>query len=111
MSRRAILSCSARRWRSGTPCSPSRERVRSERRWRRRQPSLGSPTAFSSSGQRTDVRELLVACDVFALPFLYEGSSLAVLGAMVGGHSCEPGDRRHRRTHREWRERPSHPAR
>jgi glycosyltransferase involved in cell wall biosynthesis len=34
-------------------------------------------------GRRTDIPELLAACDVFALPSLYEGSSLAVLEAMA----------------------------
>ena len=36
-------------------------------------------------GHRTDIPELLAACDVFALPSLYEGSSLAVLEAMAAG--------------------------
>src|SRR3954452_13086921 len=36
-------------------------------------------------GRREDVPELLDACDVFALPSLYEGSSLAVLEAMAAG--------------------------
>jgi glycosyltransferase involved in cell wall biosynthesis len=34
-------------------------------------------------GERSDMPELLAACDVFALPSLYEGSSLAVLEAMA----------------------------
>jgi glycosyltransferase involved in cell wall biosynthesis len=34
-------------------------------------------------GHRSDVPQLLAACDVFALPSLYEGSSLAVLEAMA----------------------------
>jgi glycosyltransferase involved in cell wall biosynthesis len=34
-------------------------------------------------GERADIPELLAACDVFALPSLYEGSSLAVLEAMA----------------------------
>jgi glycosyltransferase involved in cell wall biosynthesis len=34
-------------------------------------------------GRRTDIPELLAACDIFALPSLYEGSSLAVLEAMA----------------------------
>lgn len=36
-------------------------------------------------GPREDVPELLAACDLFALPSLYEGSSLAVLEAMAAG--------------------------
>ena len=38
-------------------------------------------------GRRDDVPELLAACDVFALPSLYEGSSLAVLEAMAAGRA------------------------
>jgi len=34
-------------------------------------------------GRREDIPELLAVCDVFALPSLYEGSSLAVLEAMA----------------------------
>jgi glycosyltransferase involved in cell wall biosynthesis len=34
-------------------------------------------------GERSDIPELLAACDVFALPSLYEGSSLAVLEGMA----------------------------
>ncbi len=36
-------------------------------------------------GRREDVPALLAACDVFCLPSLYEGSSLAVLEAMAAG--------------------------
>jgi glycosyltransferase involved in cell wall biosynthesis len=36
-------------------------------------------------GHRDDIPSLLAACDVFALPSLYEGSSLAVLEAMSAG--------------------------
>src|SRR5207249_3082155 len=38
-------------------------------------------------GHRTDIPELLAAADVFALPSLYEGSSLAVLEAMAAGRA------------------------
>lgn len=38
-------------------------------------------------GNRSDIPELLAACDVFALPSLYEGSSLAVLEAMAAGRA------------------------
>jgi len=38
-------------------------------------------------GHRTDIPELLAASDVFALPSLYEGSSLAVLEAMAAGRA------------------------
>lgn len=38
-------------------------------------------------GRREDVPELLAACDVFALPSLYEGTSLAVLEAMAAGRA------------------------
>ena len=38
-------------------------------------------------GYRTDIAELLAACDVFALPSLYEGSSLAVLEAMAASRA------------------------
>lgn len=34
-------------------------------------------------GRRDDIPQLLAACDLFALPSLYEGSSLAVLEAMA----------------------------
>ncbi len=45
--------------------------------------------------------ELLAACDVFALPSLYEGSSLAVLEAMAAAPARRQlGDRRHRRADR-----------
>jgi glycosyltransferase involved in cell wall biosynthesis len=36
-------------------------------------------------GRREDIPQLMAACDVFALPSLYEGSSLAVLEAMAAG--------------------------
>jgi glycosyltransferase involved in cell wall biosynthesis len=38
-------------------------------------------------GHRDDVPDLLAACDIFALPSLYEGSSLAVLEAMGAGRA------------------------
>jgi glycosyltransferase involved in cell wall biosynthesis len=44
---------------------------------------LGIADRVRFLGRRDDVPELLAACDVFALPSLYEGSSLAVLEAMA----------------------------
>lgn len=44
---------------------------------------LGVADRVRFLGRRDDVPELLVAADVFALPSLYEGSSLAVLEAMA----------------------------
>jgi glycosyltransferase involved in cell wall biosynthesis len=55
------------------------ERVRLEEEARR----LGVAERVRFLGGRGDVPELLAACDVFALPSLYEGSSLAVLEAMA----------------------------
>lgn len=46
---------------------------------------LGITERVRFLGRREDVPELLAACDVFALPSLYEGSSLAVLEAMAAG--------------------------
>lgn len=46
---------------------------------------LGVAERVRFLGRRDDVPELLAACDVFALPSLYEGSSLAVLEAMAAG--------------------------
>jgi Glycosyl transferases group 1 len=46
---------------------------------------LGIADRVRFLGRREDVPELLAACDVFALPSLYEGSSLAVLEAMAAG--------------------------
>jgi glycosyltransferase involved in cell wall biosynthesis len=46
---------------------------------------LGVSDRVRFLGRREDVPELLAACDVFALPSLYEGSSLAVLEAMAAG--------------------------
>ena len=46
---------------------------------------LGIDDRVRFLGRREDVPELLAACDVFALPSLYEGSSLAVLEAMAAG--------------------------
>lgn len=46
---------------------------------------LGVAERVRFLGRRQDVPELLAACDVFALPSLYEGSSLAVLEAMAAG--------------------------
>jgi len=47
--------------------------------------ALGDRVVFL--GHRTDIPALLAACDVFALPSLYEGSSLAVLEAMAAGRA------------------------
>jgi glycosyltransferase involved in cell wall biosynthesis len=47
--------------------------------------SLGVADRVMFLGHRSDVPELLRACDVFALPSLYEGSSLATLEAMAAG--------------------------
>jgi len=44
---------------------------------------LGLDDRVRFLGRRDDVPALLAACDVFALPSLYEGSSLAVLEAMA----------------------------
>lgn|GEM_PF-125016 len=46
---------------------------------------LGVAERVRFLGRREDVPELLAACDLFALPSLYEGSSLAVLEAMAAG--------------------------
>jgi glycosyltransferase involved in cell wall biosynthesis len=46
---------------------------------------LGVSDRVRFLGRREDVPELLAVCDVFALPSLYEGSSLAVLEAMAAG--------------------------
>jgi glycosyltransferase involved in cell wall biosynthesis len=46
---------------------------------------LGVAERVSFLGRREDVPQLLAACDVFVLPSLYEGSSLAVLEAMAAG--------------------------
>jgi len=44
---------------------------------------LGVADRVRFLGHRTDIAELLAACDAFVLPSLYEGSSLAVLEAMA----------------------------
>jgi len=46
---------------------------------------LGTADRVRFLGRREDIPELLAACDVLALPSLYEGSSLAVLEAMAAG--------------------------
>jgi glycosyltransferase involved in cell wall biosynthesis len=46
---------------------------------------LGVSDRVRFLGRREDVPDLLATCDVFALPSLYEGSSLAVLEAMAAG--------------------------
>jgi glycosyltransferase involved in cell wall biosynthesis len=50
--------------------------------------SLGIAERVVFLGYRTDIPDLLAACDVFALPSLYEGSSLAVLEAMASGRAA-----------------------
>ena len=47
--------------------------------------ALGDRVVFL--GQRSDVAQLLCACDVIALPSLFEGTSLAVLEAMAAGRA------------------------
>jgi len=44
---------------------------------------LGVADRVAFLGFRTDIPQLLAACDLFALPSLYEGSSLAVLEGMA----------------------------
>ena len=46
---------------------------------------LGITDRVRFLGRREDIPQLMAACDVFALPSLYEGSSLAVLEAMAAG--------------------------
>ncbi len=46
---------------------------------------LGIDERVRFLGRRDDVPQLLASCDLFALPSLYEGSSLAVLEAMAAG--------------------------
>lgn len=46
---------------------------------------LGVADRVRFLGRREDIPQMLAACDVFALPSLYEGSSLAVLEAMAAG--------------------------
>lgn len=48
---------------------------------------LGVAGRVAFLGYREDIPALLAACDVFALPSLYEGSSLAVLEAMAAGRA------------------------
>jgi glycosyltransferase involved in cell wall biosynthesis len=58
---------------------PEREGLEAEAR------RLGLDDRVRFLGRREDVPQLLAAADVFALPSLYEGSSLAVLEAMAAG--------------------------
>jgi glycosyltransferase involved in cell wall biosynthesis len=58
---------------------PERERLETQAA------ELGVAERVRFLGRREDVPQLLAACDVFALPSLYEGSSLAVLEAMAAG--------------------------
>jgi glycosyltransferase involved in cell wall biosynthesis len=48
---------------------------------------LGVEDRVRFLGHREDVPDLLAASDVFALPSLYEGSSLALLEAMAAGRA------------------------
>jgi glycosyltransferase involved in cell wall biosynthesis len=48
---------------------------------------LGVEERVAFLGRREDIPALLAACDVFCLPSLYEGSSLAVLEAMAAGRA------------------------
>jgi glycosyltransferase involved in cell wall biosynthesis len=59
----------------------------SRRQLEARVADLGLSKRVVFLGQRSDIRELLMACDVFVLPSLYEGSSLAVLEAMASGRA------------------------
>lgn len=58
-----------------------------ERALRELAKALGVSERIRFLGRRDDVPALLAACDVFALPSLYEGSSLAVLEAMAAGRA------------------------
>jgi glycosyltransferase involved in cell wall biosynthesis len=49
--------------------------------------SLGVAGRVAFLGHRTDVPDLLAAADLFVLPSLYEGSSLAILEAMAAGRA------------------------
>jgi glycosyltransferase involved in cell wall biosynthesis len=60
---------------------PDRERLEA------RAAELGVAERVRFLGRREDVPQLLAACDVFALPSLYDGSSLAVLEAMAAGRA------------------------
>lgn len=64
------------------------ERLALERQAR----ALGVLERVRFLGHRSDVPELLAACDVFALPSLYEGSSLALLEAMAAGRAIVASD-------------------
>jgi glycosyltransferase involved in cell wall biosynthesis len=48
---------------------------------------LGVADRVRFLGFRKDIPELLAACDVFALPSLYEGNPIAVLEAMAAGRA------------------------
>ncbi len=54
--------------------------------------ALGIRECVRFLGHRSDVPELLAACDVFALPSLYEGSTLAGLEAMAAGRAIVSSD-------------------
>ncbi len=59
-----------------------------ERRWLEELAErLGVAERVLFLGRREDIPQLLAACDVFALPSFYEGTSLAVLEAMAAGRA------------------------
>ena len=62
---------------------PRRRGPRAAAASKRSPPSSAIADRVHFLGRRGDVPELLAACDVFALPSLYEGTSLAVLEAMA----------------------------
>ena len=82
-SRRATTSCYAPPRSCPASTSPSPGKGPNGSGWKRWRGSWVSPAGSPSSAAASDIPALLAACDVFALPSLYEGSSLAVLEAMA----------------------------